>query len=287
MEFATLRYEVSDNIAIVTLSRPQRLNAFTLEMGREIVSALDAAEDDDAVRAVIVTGDGRAFCAGMDLSVNGNVFGLDETVDPMGQDAAKIRDSGGLVTLRIFRMTKPVIGALNGVAVGIGATMTLPMDARIVSGNARVGFVFSRIGICTEACSSWFLPRLVGMSRSLEWVLSGEVQSSETLLEAGFAQKVTSPESLLDEAMATARRFTSGTSPLSVAANRQLLWHMSGASHPMEAHQLDSRLMLELSMSDGKEGVTAFREKRQPVFSQAVEGRLPLTLGWLKEPPFE
>ncbi|WP_347312816.1 enoyl-CoA hydratase-related protein [Defluviimonas sp. SAOS-178_SWC] len=286
MGFETLKYEVAGNIAIVTLFRPQKLNAFTLEMGREIVRALDTAEDDDGVRAVIVTGDGPAFCAGMDLSVEGNVFGLDEAVDPLGPNAADIRDSGGLVTLRIFRMTKPVIGALNGVAVGIGATMTLPMDARIVSSNARVGFVFSRLGICTEACSSWFLPRLVGMSRALDWVLSGDILSSEELLDAGFAQKVTAPEDLLTEAMATARRFTSDTSPLSIAANRQLLWQASGASHPMEAHQLDSRLMLELSLSDGKEGVAAFQEKRKPKFPQPINGRLPRSLGRLKEPAF-
>ncbi|MFA3919478.1 enoyl-CoA hydratase-related protein [Ruegeria hyattellae] len=286
MSYSTLKYDTAEKIAIITLSRPEKLNAFTIEMGQEIVQALDEADQDDAVRAVIFTGEGPAYCAGMDLGVGGNVFGLDESVDPLGPEAAKIRDSGGFVTLRLFRMTKPVIAAVNGAAVGIGATMTLPMDARIISTKARVGFVFSRVGICTEACSSWFLPRLVSMSTALDWTMSGEILRSDALSNAGYAQKVSEPDSLIDDAIALAGRFTSETSPLSVAANRQLLWRMSGAAHPMEAHQLDSRLMLELSMSDGKEGVAAFNQKRSPEFPQGLNGRLPRSLEWSAEPDF-
>lgn len=285
--FHTLHYAVEDAIATILLDRPQRLNAFTVQMGEEIRAALDLADADDAVRAVIVTGQGRAFCAGMDLSVEGNVFGLDETVDPDGPDAWKIRDTGGLVTLRIFRMKKPVIGAINGHAVGIGATMTLAMDARIVSTSAKVGFVFARLGISMEACSSWFLPRLVGMPTALDWAISGRTLLSDELLAAGYANRVVAPEDLVSEARAHARRLTEGTAPRSVAVNRQLLWRMAGAAHPMDAHRIDSRTMLEMSMQDGREGVTAFAEKRAPVFSTQVSDGTPLGFDWDAEPGFD
>ncbi|MGR3783832.1 MAG: enoyl-CoA hydratase-related protein [Albimonas sp.] len=242
MSYATLRYEVEDAIATITLSRPEMLNAFTVEMAGEILAALDRADADPEVRAVIFTGEGRAFCAGMDLSSEGNVFGLDESVsasDPAAME--RNRDTGGTITLRIFRMKKPVIAAINGAGVGIGATMTLPMDARICSTKARIGFVFAKIGVCMEACSSWFLPRLVGMQTALDWAMSAEILTADKLLAGGFCTKVVEPEDLMAEARATARRYIDGLSPVSVAVNRQLLWRMAGAAHPMEAHKLDSR----------------------------------------------
>lgn len=285
--FSALRYEVADGIATIVLDRPQRLNAFTVIMGEEIRAALDLADGDDAVRAVIFTGEGRAFCAGMDLSVDGNVFGLDESVDPFGPEAEKIRDTGGLVALRIFRMKKPVIAAINGHAVGVGATMTLAMDARLVSTAAKVGLVFARLGISMEACSSWFLPRLVGMPTALDWALSGRTLLPDELLAAGYANKVVAAGDLLAEARAHARRLTENTAPRSVAVNRQLLWRMAGASHPMEAHRIDSRTMLEMSMQDGREGVTAFAERRSPTFAARVSDGKPLGLDWDFEPPFQ
>jgi enoyl-CoA hydratase/carnithine racemase len=285
--FETLRYQVSEGVATILLSRPDRLNAFTVRMGEEIRAALDLADADEAVRAVIVTGDGRAYCAGMDLSVGGNVFGLDESVDPLGPAAEKIRDTGGMVTLRIFRMKKPVIGAINGHAVGIGATMTLAMDARIVSTAAKVALVFSRLGISMEACSSWFLPRLVGMPTALDWAISGRTLLPDELLAAGYANKVVAPDALAAEARAHAKRLTEGTAPRSVAINRQLLWRMAGAAHPMEAHRIDSRTMLQTSMQDGREGVNAFGEKRPPRFSGRVSDGAPLGLDWDAEPRFE
>lgn len=286
MTYTTLDYSVDDGLLTLTLNRPDSLNAFTVEMAAELEAAFDQADRDDTLRAVIVTGAGRAFCAGMDLSVGGNVFGLDESVDPMGPEADKIRDTGGRVALRIFRMKKPVIAAINGVAVGVGATMTLPMDARILSEKARIGFVFSRVGICLEACSSWFLPRLVGMETALDWALSGEIIDAETARQGGYARRIVSSESLLDEARLLADRFTTGTAPVSVAVNRQLLWRMAGAAHPMEAHRLDSRLVFELSKRDGREGVTSFVEKRTPAFEGRPSGDLPAVYDWDSEPPF-
>lgn len=282
----TLRYETADTIATIVLDRPQRLNAFTVQMGEDIRAALDLADADDSVRAVIVTGEGRAFCAGMDLSVNGNVFGLNEDVDPFGAESEKIRDTGGMVALRIFRMKKPVIAAINGHAVGVGATMTLAMDARIVSTGAKIGFVFARLGISMEACSSWFLPRLVGMPTALDWAISGRTLLPDELAVSGYANKVVSPQELLAEARAHARRLTANSAPRSVAVNRQLLWRMAGAAHPMEAHRVDSRTMLEMSMQDGREGVTAFAEKRAPNFAAKISDGVPLGLDWDAEPPF-
>ncbi len=285
MSYATLRYEVEDAIATVTLSRPEMLNAFTVEMAGEILAVLDLADADPEVRAVIFTGEGRAFCAGMDLSSEGNVFGLDESVS--ASDAAAMernRDTGGTITLRIFRMKKPVIAAINGAGVGIGATMTLPMDARICSTKARIGFVFAKIGVCMEACSSWFLPRLVGMQTALDWAMSAEILTADKLLAAGYCTKVVEPEDLLPEARALARRYIDGLSPVSVAVNRQLLWRMAGASHPMEAHKLDSRAIYELSMEDGKEGVTSFIEKRPAGFSKTPPEGMPGSFDWDSEP---
>ena len=285
MSYATLRYEVEDQIATITLSRPEMLNAFTVEMSGEISAALDRADADPEVRAVIFTGEGRAFCAGMDLSSDGNVFGLDESVAT--DDAAAMernRDLGGTITLRIFRMKKPVIAAINGAGVGIGATMTLPMDARICSTKARIGFVFARIGVCMEAASSWFLPRLVGMQTALDWAMSAEILTADKLLAGGFCTKVVEPEDLMAEARATARRYIDGLSPVSVAVNRQLLWRMAGASHPMEAHKLDSRAIYEMSMADGKEGVRSFIEKRPAEYQQTPPSGMPPFFDWDDEP---
>ncbi|MGM0584886.1 MAG: enoyl-CoA hydratase-related protein [Pseudomonadota bacterium] len=287
MSYATLRYEVEEAIATVTLDRPERLNAFTVEMSGEILDALGRADADPQVRAVIFTGEGRGFCAGMDLSAEGNVFGLDESVDPFGPEKEKLRDLGGQISLRIFRMKKPVIAAVNGVGVGVGATMTLPMDARVVSEKAKIGFVFAKIGVCMEACSSWFLPRLVGMSTALDWAMSGEIQDAEALARAGYATKVVAPGALMAEARALARRYIDGVSPVSVAVNRQMLWRMAGAEHPMRAHEIDSRAMFELSMADGREGVLSFVEKREPVFARTPDRDMPGTFDWDSEPPYE
>ncbi|HKK34805.1 MAG TPA: enoyl-CoA hydratase-related protein [Paracoccaceae bacterium] len=289
-EFETLTLERDGPLTVMTLNRPERLNAFSVTMARELLAAFDALDADRGTRAVIVTGAGRGFCAGMDLvpteETGGNVFGLDASVDLEGPESARIRDLGGQVTLRIFRMTKPVVAALNGVAVGVGATMTLAMDARVISTKARLGFVFAKIGVCLEACSSWFLPRLVGMQTALDWAMSGEIVDAEAMRKAGYAAEVAEPEALLATAKARALRYVEGTSPVSVAVNRQMLWRMAGAAHPMEAHRLDSRVMVALSQADGHEGVTAFAEKRAPVFADAPPEDLPEVFDWRAEPPW-
>ena len=287
MPYETLRREDEDAIATVTLSRPEKLNAFSVTMAREILEVLEELDADPAVRAVIFTGEGRAFCAGMDLAVEGNVFGLDESVDPAGPEMERNRDTGGKITLRIFRMRKPVIAAINGVGVGIGATMPLAMDARICSTSAKIGFVFAKIGVSMEACSSWFLPRLVGMSTALDWAMSGEIIGADELLAKGYATKLAAPEALMEEARRTARRYIDGVSPVSVAVNRRLLWTMAGAAHPMEAHRADSRAIYELSMEDGREGVLSFADKRKPTFARTPEEDMPKSVDWDAEPPFD
>ena len=278
MTYETLDWAVDDGILTLTLSRPEQLNAFTVEMADELVHAFERASDDDEVRAVIVTGAGRAFCAGMDLSVGGNVFGLDETQQPSMDDlvdrlddpaiVAGVRDTGGRVSLAIFACKKPVIGAINGPAVGIGATMTLPMDVRIASEKARIGFVFGRIGITPEACSTWFLPRLVGLSQALEWFYSADILGPDEALRGGLVREVVAPDDLLPSARALAERFVRGKSPVAVAMTRQMTYRNAGATHPMTAHQVDSLSMFYTSIGDGKEGVQAFLDKRDPVFGQ-------------------
>ena len=286
MDYETLRLERDGPLAVLTLARPERLNAFTVRMADEILHALDAVDADPGARALVVTGEGRGFCAGMDLSTEGNVFGLDESVDHHGPEAERIRDLGGRIALRLFRMRTPVVAAVNGVAVGVGATMTLPMDARVISTKARIGFVFAKIGVCLEACSSWFLPRLVGMQTALDWAMSGEIVGAEAALAAGYATEMVEPEDLMAAAKARAMRYVDGVSPVSVAVNRQLLWRMAGADHPMRAHEMDSRAMFELSMGDGREGVTSFVEKRAPEFEKAKPGDLPGFFDWESEPEF-
>jgi len=275
--YETLAWSVEDGIATITLDRPDQLNAFTVTMAEELVDAFDRAGADDAVAAVVVTGRGRAFCAGMDLSADGNVFGLEESLEPTLEDlhlrledpeiVAGVRDTGGRVTLAIYRCTKPVIGAINGAAVGIGATMTLPMDVRLASDRARIGFVFGRLGIVPEAASSWFLPRIVGISRALEWVYSADVLSAEEALAGGLVRSVHPAEELLDAAHALARKFTTNRSPVATALARQMMWRNSAQPHPLEAHRVDSLAMFFTSRGDGAEGVRAFREKRDPEFT--------------------
>jgi enoyl-CoA hydratase/carnithine racemase len=275
--YTTVDYTVADGILTLTLDRPDQLNAFTVTMADELEHAFDRAGSDDDVRAVVVTGRGRAFCAGMDLSADGNVFGLDETQRPTLEDLRDrfddpavvdgVRDTGGRVTLAIFRCLKPVIGAINGAAVGIGATMTLPMDVRLASSSARIGFVFGRLGIVPEAASSWFLPRIVGISRALEWVYTADVLGADEALAGGLVRSVHAPEELLDAAYDLARRFTEHRSPVAVALARQMMWRNSAQPHPVEAHRVDSLAMFYTSLGDGLEGVAAFREKRPPEFT--------------------
>jgi enoyl-CoA hydratase/carnithine racemase len=275
--YETLRYEVADRILTLWLSRPEQLNAFTVTMADELVAAFDRASADDEVGAIVVTGEGRAFCAGMDLSSEGNVFGLDETQRPTMADVTDrfdepaivdgVRDTGGRVSLAIFRCTKPVIAAINGAAVGIGATMTLPMDVRIASEKARIGFVFGRLGIVPEACSTWFLPRIVGISRALELVYSAEILDAGQALDAGLVREVVPADELLTTAYALARTFVDGRSPVATALMRQMMYRNSAQPDPVVAHQVESLAMFYASIGDGKEGVAAFREKRAAEFT--------------------
>jgi enoyl-CoA hydratase/carnithine racemase len=276
------RTEVTDNVLTITLDRPDRLNAYTETMQRELLEAFDRADADDDIRAVIVTGAGRAFCAGADLSAGGSTFDWRER----GGDGPP-RDGGGRVSLRIFDCTKPVIAAINGAAVGVGATMTLPMDVRLASEAARVGFVFTRRGIVPEACSSWFLPRVVGISRAMEWVATGRIVDAEEALAGGLVRSVHPPGELLDAAHALAREIATNTAPVSVALARRMMWRMLGAGHPMEAHRVDSRAMFQRGQSaDASEGVTSFLEKREPQFPDRVSSGLPDVFPGWEEPVF-
>lgn len=273
-DFTQIRYEVVANIAMVTLSRPEKMNAFTGVMMRELLDAFDLIDADDAVRAVIVTGDGKAFCAGADLSGGAKTFDDGDWSSP--NDERIRRDGGGQVTLRIFECKKPVIAAINGAAVGIGATMTLPMDVRLASSTARVGFVFSRRGIVPEAASSWFLPRVVGISRAAEWVYTGRVLSAQEAHEGGLIRSIHAPDDLLAAARALATEIAENTSGVSVALARQMMWRMLGADHPMEAHRVDSRaIQLRGRSADAHEGVTSFLEKRPAKFTDSVSSGLP------------
>jgi enoyl-CoA hydratase/carnithine racemase len=272
--YTEIRYEVANHIATITLSRPDRLNAFTNTMMRELIDAFDRVDADDAVRAVIVTGAGRGFCAGADLAGGGETFarGGSDVATKVGVP----RDGGGLVTLRVFSCTKPVIAAINGPAVGVGATMTLPMDIRLASTEARFGFVFARRGIVPEACSSWFLPRLVGISQAAEWCYSGRVFSAEEARDGGLVRSLHEPDALLDAAQQLASEFCEQSAPVSVALTRQMLWRMLGASHPMAAHRVDSRAIAARGASpDAAEGVMSFLEKRPAIFTDSVAAGLP------------
>lgn len=271
-------------ILTIRLNRPEQMNAFTVKMAYELIDELDRADEDDSVRAIIFTGNGRAFCAGMDLSSVGNVFGLDETVDPNSSEMEKNRDVGGILTLRMFRMKKPLIGAINGASVGVGSTMQLPMDVRIASDRAKFGFVFSQRGVSLESCASWFLPRLVGLPKALEWTFSGKVFGAEEALSGGLVSEIVAGDKLFNRAVEIAQSFIGNTSAMSIAINRQLLWRMMGADHPMQAHKIESRTMLHSSMRDGKEGVLSFLEKRDPDFADKISNGPPAGLDWAVEP---
>jgi len=287
--YETLSYDVADGILTLTLDRPDSLNAFTVTMANELIHAFNRASSDDDVRAIVVTGRGRAFCAGMDLSVAGNVFGLDETLEPTMADMRDrlddpeirdgLRDTGGRVTLAIYDCTKPVIAAINGAAVGIGATMTLAMDVRLASTKARIGFVFGKIGIVPEACSTWFLPRIVGMSRALELVYSADILPGEEALEYGLVRSVHEPDDLLPAAYELARKFTTNRSPVATAIARQMMYRNSAQPHPIEAHRVDSLGVYYQSLVDGKEGIASFLEKRDPDFTSSTN-QMPKFYPW-------
>jgi enoyl-CoA hydratase/carnithine racemase len=283
MDFQEIRYEIAGGVLTITLDRPDRLNAFTPTMGRELIEAFEHADADDEVRAVIVTGAGRGFCAGADLAAGGATFDWGER-----QSGDEIpRDGGGQVVLRIFDCLKPVIAAINGPAVGVGITMTLPMDVRVAAEGAKLGFVFTRRGITPEACSSWFLPRIVGISQAMEWVATGRTFSAEEAAAAGLVRSVHPAGELVDAARELALEIARHAAPVSVAVSRRLLWTMLGADHPMAAHRADSRALFARGQSaDAREGVTAFLEKRPPRFPDRVSDGLPELFPGREEPVF-
>jgi enoyl-CoA hydratase/carnithine racemase len=283
-QFEQISTDVAERVLTITLNRPERLNAWTGTMARELIEAFDRADADDEVRAIVVTGAGRGFCAGADLAGGGETFDYRKR----GASEPVARDNGGEFTLRIFESTKPVIAAINGPAVGVGATMTLPMDIRLAAEDARIGFVFARRGIVPEACSSWFLPRVVGISRAMEWVATGRVFSAQEALEGGLVRSLHPAGELLDAAYELAREIAENTAPVSVALARQMMWRMLGAEHPMLAHRADSRGMFSRGQSaDAVEGVTAFLEKRPAQFPDLVSDGLPEIMPGWHAPEFE
>ena len=285
MEYGQIGYEVEDRVLTITLDRPEQLNAFTDQMKREMIDAFDRSDADDNIRVVIVTGRGRGFCAGADLSGGPSTFDASNRGRPT--DISEYRDGGGQLTLRIFDSKKPVLAAINGPAVGVGATMTLAMDIRLASDKARMGFVFSRRGIVPEACSSWFLPRIVGISQALEWVYSGRVFDANEALAGRLVRSVHPHEELLPAARAIAKEIVDNTSAVSVALGRQMLWRGLTGDHPMKGHMADSRGILEMGKSsDVKEGVAAFLEKRAPNFQMSVSQELPDLFPWYQAPEF-
>jgi enoyl-CoA hydratase/carnithine racemase len=293
MTYATIRYEVEeDGLLLLTLNRPDKLNAFTVEMCEELIDAYNRASMDDSVRAIVVTGAGRAFCAGMDLSVGGNVFGLDESQTPTLEQLretpddpallAGVRDTGGRVALAMYNCRKPIVGAVNGVAVGIGSTMLLPMDFRFASDKARFGFVFGRLGITLEACSSFFLPRIVGLEQALEWAYKADIFDAAEAKEKGLVRAVVPADALLDEAKAFARALVKDRSPVSIALIRQLLNRNSAQSTPWDAHLTESLAVFYTSQADGREGVRAFNEKRTAQFTGQAS-QMPPFFPWYDE----
>lgn len=288
MNYHTIHLDVKESILTLTLNRPDKMNAFTVEMANELIDAFNQANDNDDVRVIVVTGAGRAFCAGMDLSVAGNVFGLDEDRSPTMDDMEHrledpdihngVRDTGGRVTLAIYDCKKPVIAAINGAAVGIGATMTCAMDIRLVSEYAKIGFVFNKIGITPEACSTWFLPRIVGIPTALEWCYTGEILKPETALAGGLVKGIYPADKLLEEAYKIARKIVKH-SPTAITLTRQMMYRNSAKAHPMEAHKVDSLAIYYASLKDGKEGVASFLEKRDPKFT-AKSSEMPEFYPW-------
>ncbi len=293
MEFECILYDVKDKVLTITLNRPDRLNAYTGQMQSNLIEAFDKAGKDDDIRAIIVTGAGRGFCAGADLGAGGNTFNREvrnnkgET-EGIKDDPEWMRDGGGRTTLAIFDCPKPIIAAFNGPAVGVGVTMTLPMDIRIASEEAKFGFVFARRGLVPEAASSWFLPRVVGINKALEWTFSGRVFSPEEAKEGGLIRSIHPADKLLDEANKIAQEIVENTSAVSVAMTRQMLWKLLGADHPMEAHKVDSRAIYELGQGgDAKEGVESFLEKRPPEFPSKVSEDMPEFYPWWEERKFK
>jgi enoyl-CoA hydratase/carnithine racemase len=288
MSFEHIRYDVAERIATITLNRPERMNAFTARMAAELIEAFDRADADDEVKVVIVTGAGRAFCAGADLQGGGETW--DRHAAHMAAQSAEARyvgDEGGQVARRIFDFNKPVIAAINGPAVGVGITMTLAMDVRMAVPDAKIGFVFAGRGIVPEACSTWFLPRIVGISRALEWAYSARVFRSEEGLAAGLFRSLHAPDELLPAARALAQEFIENSSAISIALARQMMWRMLGASHPLEAHEVDTAALAALGKSaDAREGITAFLEKRKPRWVDRVTRDLPAFVPWWKDRPF-
>ena len=289
MTYDTLRYELEAGILTITLDRPDRMNAFTGRMCDELIAAFDQAEADDAVKAVIVTGAGRAFCAGSDLERGGDTWG--KHADHLAKQVDSERyvgDGGGRVTRRIFDFPKPVIAAINGAAVGVGITMTLAMDIRLSVPNAKLGFVFAGRGILPEACSAWFLPRLVGISKALEWCYSARVFKSEEGQQAGLIRSLHEPDALLPAARSLAQEFIDNASTVSIAMVRQMMWRMLGAPHPIDAHEVDSAGIAALGKSDdAREGITAFLEKRKPNFKNRVSKDMPAFYPWWQDRPFK
>ena len=278
MSYSTILYEVEDNILTITLNRPEALNAFNNEMLFELIDACDKADADDDVKAIIITGAGRGFCAGADLSGGGNAFDYDSRED---KENGLSRDGGGRLTLRLYELNKPIIAAINGPAVGVGVTMTLPMDIRLASTNAKFGFVFARRGIVPEACSSYFLPRVVGISKALEWCYSGKVFPASEAMEGGLLRSLHEPEDLLVEARKIAAEIADNTSAVSITLVRHMMWKMLGADHPMEAHKIDSRGIYHRGKSpDSKEGVVSFLEKRPAEFPGKVSTDMPEFFPW-------
>jgi enoyl-CoA hydratase/carnithine racemase len=288
MAYQTLRYEIADRILTLTLNRPERLNAFTGRMADELIEAFDQADADDAVKVVIVTGAGRAFCAGADLERGGDTWS--QHTDGLAAQSLADRyagDGGGRVTRRIYDFNKPIIAALNGAAVGVGLTMTLAMDIRLVVPDAKLGFVFAGRGIVPEACSSWFLPRIVGISKALEWSFSARVFKSEEALAAGLVRSIHTAEALLPAARALAQEFIDNASAVSIALVRQMMWRMLGAAHPIDAHEIDTAAIAALGKSaDAKEGITAFLEKRPAQFTDRVSQNMPSCFPWWTDRPF-
>ena len=282
MDYEAINYEVENNILVITLNRPEKLNALNGKMSSEILDALDRADSDDNVKAIIFTGQGRAFCAGADLSGGNTTFDYDS-------DGRGIHpDGGGVLTLRIFECMKPVISACNGPAVGVGATMQCAMDIRLASENAKYGFVFSKRGIVPEACSSWFLPRCVGINTALEWTYSGRIFDASEALERKFIRSIHKESDLLTDAKKLATEFANQTSAVSVAMTRQMMWKMLGADHPMEAHKIDSRGVYFTGKSaDAHEGVQSFLEKRPAEFKDKVSEDMPEFFPWWEKRQFE
>lgn len=287
MQYKTLDYQVSDLILTLSLNRPDQMNSFTVDMANELIHAFNRASEDDEVSAIVVTGNGRAFCAGMDLSREGNVFGLDESQTPTLADMEStkmipgVSDTGGTVTLSMYDCKKPIIGAINGAAVGIGATLLAAMDIRLASEKAKIGFVFEKIGITQEACSSWFLPRIVGVSQALEWVYTGEIFDAQTAKESGFVRSVHAPEDLLEAAYKIARSIAK-KSQVSITLARQMMLRLSAAPSPRDAHNVDSLSIFYVSQLDGKEGVKSFLEKREPEFTSKSSTDMPSFYPWWK-----